>query len=170
MERSLYVCILLIILLIVQFKSEQLRLRWADERRGFVQAHGVALHSHLWYVFFRPEEYGVGSIVADYVSAAEGPPIELRQEQVWVCSRLVHPPMESFVHLNVHRARAMRAGGRDLYLQRFVSEASFDEGRGKGILRSSAEDVLPGAESQLMRCRVTGHGESPTNFAARIPD
>jgi len=62
----------------------------------------------------------------------------------------------------------MRAYGRDLDLQSLVSEAPFDEGRSQGILRSSAENLLSGVESQPMRSPVRGHRKGPADLAAGI--
>jgi hypothetical protein len=92
------------------------------------------------------------------------------QEQPRVSAALAHAPPEPLVHLDVHRLAAVRTRSRDLHFQAFVSEASFDEGRGKGILRSSAENPLPGAKSQAVWRSVSGHGKGPTHFAAGVPD
>src|SRR2546425_11550388 len=100
---------------------------------GIVQIQSAALNPHLSHMFFRPEEYGVRSKIADNVAVVEGPPIDLRQIETRIRVPFAHPPPQTLVHTDVHGAPAMGAGGRDLHLQPFVSEAPFDEGRRKSV-------------------------------------
>jgi hypothetical protein len=94
----------------------------------------------------------------------------MRQEHTRVGAPLAHAPSKLLVHQDVHGAGAVRARRRNFHLQAVVSEAPFDEGRSKRILRSSAEDPLAGAEPQPVRRPVSGHGKGPTHLAVRVPD
>jgi hypothetical protein len=97
-------------------------------------------------------------------------PVDVRQEQARGWLTLAHAPPEPLVHQDVHRLSAVRALSRDFHFEAFVSEAPFDEGRGKRILRSSAEDPLPRAESQPVRRLVGGYGKGSTHLATGVPD
>lgn len=97
-------------------------------------------------------------------------PIDGGQEQVRVGAALLDAPLKALVDQDVHGAGTVGTGGRDLDLQKFVSEAPFDEGRSEGILRSSTEDALSGAEAQAVRSAVGGDGKSPAYVAAGIAD
>jgi len=99
--------------------------------------------------------------MADDVGLAEGCPIHRGKEEVRIARAILGVPMQAFVHLEAHGAPAVRAGGRDLDFQLLISEAPLHEGRNKGVLRSSTEDALAGAEAQAMRCAVGGHREGP---------
>jgi len=89
---------------------------------------------------------------------------------VRVRAALLHPPPQLVVGLDVHGAPAVRARGRDLHSQALVSQAPLHEGRGEGILRSSTENLLAGAEPQPVRRRFAGYGKGPAHLAARIAD
>ena len=121
-------------------------------------------------MFFRPEEYGIRSIISNDGPAAERAPVDVGQEQAGVSAALAHAPAEPLIHLDVHRLAAMRTRSRDLDFQPLVSEAPFDEGRGKSILRSSAEYPLSSATSQAVWRPVSGHGKGPAHFAACVSD
>jgi len=121
-------------------------------------------------VFFRPEEYRVRSIVSDDVRSAEARPVDGGQKQMRIGAGFLDAPFEMLVDGDVYRNAAMGARGGNLHFQAFISEAPLHEGRGEGILRSSPEDALPGAELEPMRCAVTGHGESPTYIPVRVAD
>jgi hypothetical protein len=92
------------------------------------------------------------------------------QGQAEVSAAFAHTPPELLVHLDVHRLAAVRTRSRDLHFEAFVSEASFDEGRGKSIFRSSAEDLLSGAETKAVQRLVGGHGKGPAHFATAVSD
>jgi hypothetical protein len=62
----------------------------------------------------------------------------------------------------------VRALGRDFHFQALIFELPFDEGRSKCILRSSAENPLPSAESQVVRRPVGGYRKGPAHLAACI--
>ena len=79
-------------------------------------------------------------------------------------------PFEMLVDHDVHREAAMGTGRGDLHLQAFIAKAPLHEGRSEGILRSSAEDALPGAELEPMRSAVAGDRESPTHIPVRVAD
>jgi hypothetical protein len=130
----------------------------------------VALQPRGPYMFFRPEEYGIPSIIADDVPSVEGPPIDGGQEQARVCLALLHPPTEALVHLKVYGTAAVGARGLNLNLEPFVSQAPLHERRSKRVLPSSTEDVFAGAEVEMVRGTVGGDGESPGHVPAAVPN
>jgi hypothetical protein len=73
---------------------------------------------------------------------------------------LLNPPLQPFVHQDVHGPGTMGTGGRDLNLEPFVPEAPLHEGRGECIFRSSSEDALAGAEMQPVRSPIGGDGKA----------
>jgi hypothetical protein len=73
------------------------------------------------------------------------------------------------VHQDMQSVAAMRTRGHNFNLQSFASKAPFHEGRNKGVLRSSAEDLLSRAESQSMRRPLTGDRKGPVHIAAAVP-
>ena len=121
-------------------------------------------------MFFRPEEYGIPSKVADDIPSAEEPPIDGGQEQPRVRLPFLHPPTEALVHLNVHGTAAVSAGGSNLNLDTFVSEAPLHEGRSKGVLPSSTENAFAGAEVETVRSTVGSDRESPADVTAFVPN
>jgi hypothetical protein len=89
-------------------------------------------------------------------------------EQPRIRSTFPYAPLELLVHQDMQSVAAMRTRGHNFNLQSFASEAPFDEGRNKGVLRSSAEDLLSRAESQSMRRPLAGNGKGPAHIAAAV--
>jgi hypothetical protein len=97
-------------------------------------------------------------------------PIDTGYVQDRIGAALADPPAKTLVYHDVHRSRAMGAGGRDLDVQRLVSEAPLHEGRDKGVLRSGTRDALARAEAEAVRRSVGSHGEGPAHVAASVAD
>ena len=108
------------------------------------------------------------SIVANDIGLAEGRPIDVGQEQVRIGALFPGAPFEFLVDRKVQRLPTMRAGGGDFHFQGLVSQAPFDEGRAKGVLRSSAEDPLPRAEPQRMRRPIGSYRKGPAYLAETV--
>lgn len=108
------------------------------------------------------------SIVANDIGFSEGRPIDLGQEQVRTGAHFPGAPFELLVDHKVQRLPAMRARGGDFHFQGLVSQAPFDEGRAKGIFRSSAKDPLPRAEPQRMRRAIGSYRKGPAYLAEAV--
>ncbi|HEX9121206.1 MAG TPA: hypothetical protein VF840_11770 [Terriglobales bacterium] len=77
--------------------------------------------------------------------------------------------MQIIVNLDGDRERAMTATRLDADPQFLSPEASLHEGRGKRVLRSSTENLLPGGEGQPVRRPGGRDRKCPTHVAAGIP-
>lgn len=73
-------------------KPKQPSLRGGQGFHGVVQAQVLSGIQRFRNVFFRPEEYGLASIIADDVAAAEGTPIDSGDEQDWIGAGLAGAP------------------------------------------------------------------------------
>lgn len=97
-------------------------------------------------VFFRPEEYGVPSIIVDDVRALESCPIHFRLEQERF--GFAFPYLRIQVTVDGHMKRLPTVGALRFELngQLFSSEAPLHEGRYESILSSSAIGAFSAAE------------------------
>jgi hypothetical protein len=98
----------------------------------------------------------------------EAAPVDCWREHQRLRIAFAKLPSQIAADRQMHRTTAVRAGRLDVDRQLLFSQLPFDEGRRYGVLGSSGEDVLTGAEPEAVRRGFRGNRESPCDASAPV--